>query len=634
MSREANQAPDTDLIQAGEGGAALRGSWALTAIALLFCLPDTLFRTPAAGLDGSWAIALHLAVERGLRFGHDLFFTFGPLGVVTTRLPIGPHIKELLLCFDAFFLLNVLACLQTLFASCRSRFGQGLCLAGVVLHSVVLFRFDGAFTPLLFTVYWLERRAATGAALPGVFALWWAAVALFVKPHIGCLGLMFCFAWLVGGSSGMRRVAWFGFTAAVPLVLAAVLRVDLVPYLSAALSFATGYPDAMWNTAREFHRETLFAGACSAAVIVFLLLGAVGERRAGHRLRYLMLAGVVFLLWRQGAVRADGHVRMVANLLLPVAALCTLVLSPARWAPGAIAAVAFFAQFAFGRESLLAERWQARIEGPRAYIAAALSPGEVDEAAIPKEAQLSPELVAAIGGRSVDFLPWELSPLYYYRLQFAPRGVLQTYAAYTPWLDMRSALGLESARAPELLVVHSGAIDRRSVLAEEPETKLRMLQWYDPLRLTDDHLLLARRNLPLRVERRRLASGTAELGETIRLPAHRGPLLFAAVVSYSAAGQLRRELTRPPELHVVVRGEKGEELRARAVLPMLRAGVLISPMIGGKAAELPSQQALFGRDFGSLEHAESVQVDSRSQSGFEKKFRWITEEWSFPDAAN
>ena len=40
---------------------------------------------PYAQLDSGWALALSVACERGLVFGRDLIFTYGPLGCYGTR---------------------------------------------------------------------------------------------------------------------------------------------------------------------------------------------------------------------------------------------------------------------------------------------------------------------------------------------------------------------------------------------------------------------------------------------------------------------------------------------------------------------------------------------------------------------
>ncbi|MDZ7933964.1 MAG: hypothetical protein U5M51_03120 [Emticicia sp.] len=39
---------------------------------------------PSAGIDNSWRIALEMAYQKGLIFGKDIIYTYGPLGRLTT----------------------------------------------------------------------------------------------------------------------------------------------------------------------------------------------------------------------------------------------------------------------------------------------------------------------------------------------------------------------------------------------------------------------------------------------------------------------------------------------------------------------------------------------------------------------
>src|SRR5436190_9186501 len=71
----------------------------------LTLIPHQLYKNPDFGLDPSWAIALHHAVKAKLVFGKDFVFTYGPLGVLYTRLSIGVPVIVYLV-FDAFVLLN------------------------------------------------------------------------------------------------------------------------------------------------------------------------------------------------------------------------------------------------------------------------------------------------------------------------------------------------------------------------------------------------------------------------------------------------------------------------------------------------------------------------------------------------
>jgi hypothetical protein len=43
---------------------------------------------PTAGIDNSWRIALEMAYQKGLVFGRDIIYTYGPLGRLTQRISI------------------------------------------------------------------------------------------------------------------------------------------------------------------------------------------------------------------------------------------------------------------------------------------------------------------------------------------------------------------------------------------------------------------------------------------------------------------------------------------------------------------------------------------------------------------
>lgn len=82
-----------------------RGAWfrlaqwtsALAAWALI--MPWMTWREPAGGLDPSWRIALGLIVREHFVFGRDIIFSYGPLGYLATRMPIGGETLAYLL-FD------------------------------------------------------------------------------------------------------------------------------------------------------------------------------------------------------------------------------------------------------------------------------------------------------------------------------------------------------------------------------------------------------------------------------------------------------------------------------------------------------------------------------------------------------
>src|SRR6476620_11526835 len=65
------------------------GSIAVVVFVLFWLFPWNVFYIPGLDLDRSWAMALHMAIDKNMVFGQDFIFTYGPLGYITTRYPIG-----------------------------------------------------------------------------------------------------------------------------------------------------------------------------------------------------------------------------------------------------------------------------------------------------------------------------------------------------------------------------------------------------------------------------------------------------------------------------------------------------------------------------------------------------------------
>jgi hypothetical protein len=106
---------------------------------------------------------------------------------------------------------------------------------------------------------------------------------------------------------------------------------------------------------------------------------------------------------------------------------------------------------------------------------------------------LPERILNKIGTKTVDAYPWDYSIIAANNLNWQPRVVLHSYAAYTSWLDKQDAKHFESDKAPEYLLWHLGtspkglgrlnSIDWRYLLNDEPNTILEIIKNYE---LTDN----------------------------------------------------------------------------------------------------------------------------------------------------
>lgn len=107
------------------------------------------------------------------------------------------------------------------------------------------------------------------------------------------------------------------------------------------------------------------------------------------------------------------------------------------------------------------------------------------------ENRLPKSILDKIGDSKVDIYPWDYSIAGINKLNWQPRVIIQSYAAYTSWLDKQNALHFSSKLAPEYLIWENNkttldvngsvfnSLDSRYLLNDEPQTILQLISNYN-----------------------------------------------------------------------------------------------------------------------------------------------------------
>jgi hypothetical protein len=133
----------------------------------------------------------------------------------------------------------------------------------------------------------------------------------------------------------------------------------------------------------------------------------------------------------------------------------------------------------------------------------------------------------AIGRDPVDVYPWEVSTVWANNLNWRPRPVFQSYAAYTPLLDDLCAdLYRDPARAPRYILYSHAATDQQIASLVDSRTWVEMLRWYDCIDQASEYLLLRRRPSPRWTGGSRLVSTVHSFKERLDVPVVPNGLTF------------------------------------------------------------------------------------------------------------
>ncbi len=497
------------------------------------------WRVVTAGLS-SWQAGLALAFEQHLQWGPQVIFTFGPYGPAEDILPFFRGTALLGLVY-ALVITEALAALvvATLRPSWR------LLPAALAAWVSVTIAANLVEAPELALATALGLAlAALGAPSPrarlglltalGVLA----GFQLLVEVNVGLVTAVLAVLAVAGstdrwGREATRTGAAFLAVIVVGLVAAGQSLGNLASYLRGALAVTIGYGSAMSSSGGRVAEDWFAAADVVVLAVVFALAlrGTASRRRVAVTVM-LVLAGWEIL--KEGFVRHDLHDLTFFSLFLLALALARL---PRRLVPVQAAGIALAALLACLADGGLPSSLRSPVENVRALYdeVADLSSG-ARWARVQAMARyqvratgdaLHPGLLAALSGFTVAAEPWDDALSFGYpQLRWQPEPVLQSYSAYTSYLDGLDASFLASRRAPERILYQAIALDGRDPAWDPPATMVAMYCQYHQLSVSGPWQVLARapgRCGPERV----LSRDRARFGQVIDVPAAPGDLVLA-----------------------------------------------------------------------------------------------------------
>ena len=472
-----------------------RLTWSLALLTLLLSRPFGA-PLPHAGLDPSWMLGINWADDRGLRFGRDITFTYGPWGWLTT--PVSLDVATVLVS-GAFCSVAVVV---LWWAIARAASPAGLRFGGAVVATPltpIVLVMTGASWVLALGLFTCVVRGLVRGERPSIrlVAVVAASAALLVM-------VKFSEGVLLGGLTGLLVLscpAWkrVAVAAAAYVVTFVVLwrvaggsLVDIPAWLMGSLDEVAGYGDAMSLSASQDDRY-LLAGVCLGVLCVWSLRSTRENGCRSMTWAQVAVAALLAFALRQGFTREDGpHV---------VAYFTALVVPAVQWSryrprrhlrQVALVAAAVVVLSYPGAWTARTAR-TAWADTARFVLDSRTREGQLSAARTDMRAQysLSGHVLHALGNRPIAIDPVEIGVAWAYGLPWRPTPVLQPYAAYTAKLDTRNARGL-LARPRMAVLREDGTVDTRVHLWDTPSYNLTMACFFREADQDDRWTLLVR----------------------------------------------------------------------------------------------------------------------------------------------
>jgi hypothetical protein len=545
-------------------------------VALLLAAASILVAVPSFGpygsdLDSGWAIGVTLAWEQGLRFGHDVVFTYGPwafldvlstMSFATTVLGTLGWVTSGLALVLAAWRLSV-AWLHPL--------GAALVVALVFAPPLAIPELQFGFSArmlllaIMLGIGLAVRVVPARMLLPMVIALSAASMlALQAKFSNGILALAttFLIAVLVPGRTVVARLitlGWMTLASAIAgtlfWLLAGQSLGDVPAWIRGSLELTSGYAEAMATIHDPWIGTAIFA-AVLLIVVLAIGLARVRSWREDWAV-FVLVAWACFLAFRLGFTRLDG-VHLGQTLLVLLGSLLALGMARRGWLAVAATVAAASLVFAGWQSSYFSTvepaGLAARITGTtQALVSSGIRTtiNGVTRNGITSELPLGAAVEDALANKGVHVDGSDTAVVYGYDLDWAPVPVFQSYSAYTTYLDGLNAAALRDPDGPEVVLRGPAkSLNDRSPRWEAPAYYLELICSFAPVVTTDDWLVLERVDRRCQDEPTELETVSFQAGEAIAVPeVTEGSMLVASVhteasVVQTVAAALLRPISR------------------------------------------------------------------------------------------
>ncbi|HEV2201371.1 MAG TPA: hypothetical protein VGR73_16250 [Bryobacteraceae bacterium] len=542
---------------------------------------------PGTNIDSSHRFGGNYFLKAGFHYGTDVIFTFGPLEYLIYPEYIGHHVAVANLVRGALWLL-LLAQFLWLYELGVSGLWKSLLLmlAIIAARNMLLNSFDYYALAVLIVmlVYMIERPEA-----------WFGYIFMIVIA--GALAMTKFSAYILAGLTiGLFLAVRCGWPPKLPgrkeraLPVAVLLAAPiafllhnhsiraLFDYFYGSLQLSSGYSEAM-------SLATPAADLAYAVVLGSLFLLGVAIAAIKRTLPWTAASMLLALYWmnfKHGFVRSDNStlndehttIAYCFEIILAALLICLLRGRP-RVILGYAAAFPIFAIFALSATNLHWAVWsEAFWSGAHNRLAAAdlvhwsatAARIREEERGVDEFDRLPPAFRKLLDASTAAVFPWELVYARPGHFALQPLYTMQSYSAYTEYLDRRTARRIRAARdRTEYILFEWKSIDDRHPLLDVPQTWTAMVDNYRLEEIGDGKLLLKRRDTPLAQEQVFLKRISLPIGRWIDLPRTTTELWGRIHIPYSFAGKLRETLYKADAIYLAVSDSNNMTTRFRIV---------------------------------------------------------------------
>lgn len=545
------------------------------------------------GLDVSWQMTLNYANIQDWVWGKDIVFTYGPLGFLATRIGWGVSRWTFLL-FDLFMIVNFFYIFKDFLKASTNKFVGVFILLATTLTLNMMHGTDLSLLLLAFSFYWIYKSYANPTPSSLVWLGLIVIIAFYVKMNTGLLVILLFLThimlmYFLNKISLKSGLISLGVLTLGLVGSAWLLNVSLPGYIHGSFELIKGYNSSMYlddgNTGAENNIALVYT------LIKYLFIAfAIYLFLKGKLVQFFFLAigiGYVLLLKKQALIRGDIQHLSEFFCYVPLVLIYGNLVhhrdTIQKYFSAVMLAIVllclFFKTDMLNKQvdNLFLERFSTK----QAYIEQFIN-ADSDAYANQKNKKYIPErILNTIGNATVDIFPWDISYLIENNLNYKPRPIIQSYSAYTQYLQQ---LNYDSYinDGPEYIIYDYESIDRRYPFGDETKLSMLIVKNYS---IADSFESNGRSRLLLKKRSDAIKPLNIELVETRtfdikdRFPIVEGTNMVKVHVKYHSAGRKAAMLDRPPAIDLCVYISNGHEFVYKTSMELLKAGQKSDKMV-------------------------------------------------------
>ncbi|RTL13773.1 MAG: hypothetical protein EKK56_03845 [Flavobacteriaceae bacterium] len=542
-------------------------------------------------LDPSWVVALNYVKEKGVSWGSDFAFTYGPLGQLLTRAAWGEN-KYVFLAFDIFIFINYFLLFFISLAKSNYKIITALTIPIVCMISPLWVGSSNSLVLMTFLVFWINLSIDNKKWVYYIFQILIIIILFYSKFNTGLIALPIFYSGIIYNfitdkSDKIKLTVIALLPILLIFTLSFLFNVDLINYVKSGLEIVKGYNDIMYL-------KNQLEGSYTTALVLIILLSIVFLINIYFINKYTILKSTVlfflffisiFVIYKQAFVRADvSHIRDFFVFLPLIIFTNKDLLTKARnlFSTISVLLIVFFSLFYFYKNFDQSFNLAQKFDKSEYSNGFTNFDKEIGLNIYKDNFPLPIEILQKIGNSTVDIFPWNIQLLLENKLNYLPRPVIQSYTAYTPYLQDLNFDHYNSNEGPEFVIYDYASIDERYPLFDESKVNLSLIKNYKIVSSFE----YDNRNMLL-LQRKNNFSPLVFIKQKEYAMYLNSPLIIKDDVFYELSiynnlmGEIKSKIFYAPEINIEIKNEQGQFVKFRSSKLLLESGLFSTFFVNG-----------------------------------------------------